>query len=827
MFGFDSDPLRGAEKALIDTNAPLLLPERLTAAIARIRVCEQNVLDRPLSAWSLTDDRHVPQMYLARPVRDLLTLTYEELENTPSLGRTRIEKLVEVMERINSGGDSKPFRGSNSERRFLDIQAELSGSDATALARPFESWVLATDSHLPQSYLRRSLSEILSSRYEQLVREPGVGAGKIERVLDVLERCAAELNPDRHPIRESPPSDSGGRQTTVENITETEWRKWCDRIRLHRLERDNLGRYAGCLNDLPQGLWTVPLGEYANRSLHAIRALPNHGPVRVSDVLKVFARIFESIRENPVEGFLSVRLFAPQIRDVVLWAEGILRSGGIPDEASIRAGFLTPIFALLEEDLGRDKAAMLRRRMGLDGPVETLEQIAIGAGVTRERIRQIAAKAASAIEVRWPEGRYLLDGVYTLFKSSPDADGQIDLLRGVFDACFSIDVVRESSRSDVLAAWDRAGRAKLTPMTRSAVRSWAGGEFPAIPANAVLNGLEEHGLRRDGPDGEDLYYTNDPLDKLLLHLISIADPMPLAELTGFLEGDERNAKMRLERDPRFVEDEFKRVTPAERCGFRRVDGRWTLRLEPAGVTAPRDESIAVIALIHLIVGGLTHAGICDATVWGVHRFAGDQLAKLFGAKLPAALTPFVLARMFVVHSDGLVRPMRRRRLRWDAPRGSIRPRGKCGWVDHVATTAGVPLTFDELDAALRVHFQDYEWYVLKQLDQLDDEEGETEFGYQYLQGVSNAVPGMLIPAGWEFDSSLVNVSAGVRLAVAKLVRMSKRAPVPKGYLRRIPWMIRLCEVVAPATMRWSEEPIPEDLPGDICQSPPIPAENWE
>jgi len=112
------------------------------------------------------------------------------------------------------------------------------------------------------------------------------------------------------------------------------------------------------------------------------------------------------------------------------------------------------------------------------------------------------------------------------------------------------------------------------------------------------------------------------------------------------------------------------------------------------------------------------------------------------------------------------------------------------------------MTVDELDAALRGHYQDYEWYVLKQLHIDDGEEGESEFGFHYLPGISNAVPSMIIPRGWQYDAASPNVSEGIRLAVEKIVSTSTRAPVPRSYFERIPWKFPLCDRVARGTMRW-------------------------
>jgi hypothetical protein len=522
------------------------------------------------------------------------------------------------------------------------------------------------------------------------------------------------------------------------------------------------------------------------------------------------------------------------VRDSVLWAEGVLKEGTVPEVGAIRENFLRPIFTILETDLGSETAAMVRRRIGLDGPAETLEQIANDVGLTRERVRQITMKAALVIRIRWPEGKFILDNVYALFQAAQGAEEQLDLMHAVLDACFAFEVNRGASRSDVINTWDKAGRAKKTPMNEAAVRSWASEEFPDLPGEVIRRWLEEEGLRYVTKDGDAVYFSNDSLDKLLLHLYAHPEPVPIGDLTEFIEGDERNLRLRIDRDPRFIEDEFKRVMAAEQCSFFRHEGRWFMRLEPVQneVATRKTESIAISDLIHLVVGGLLHAGVCDATVWGVHRFSGSMLKRAYGSTLSVSVTPFLLASTLTRHSDGLVRHMRRRRLRWDSADGSIPVRGKRGWIDYISTVKRVPITLDELDAALRDNFQDYESYVIQQINLDEDEEGAGSYGCRFISGVSHVVPGMLIPRDWELDPVTMNVSEGVRQAVTKIVAMSTRSPFSKEYLRRLPWMVKLCEHVAYGNMRWEERPLPteEIVESETAHEPtfaPQPTESTE
>ncbi len=684
-------------------------------------------------------------------------------------------------------------------------------ADPTVLDRPLATWVRPHDRHLPRAFLGRPLRDILALSFDQIAATPGVGLGRIGKLLDVLERVVARAEE----VQSADPQFVAGWTAALAlidgpvtgEVTEEMWMGWCHTVRAHRLEQEPLGRFAARLSDLPKGVWTAPLSVYTARPLYAVRELPAHGPLRVRVVLDVFAGIAHTLAGCGTKAPLAVRLLHPTVRDLIGWAEGVLRSDTVRDVRGVRDGFVTPLLALLEADLGKGAAAVVRRRAGVDGPRETLHAIALDLGLTRERVRQIEAKAGEAMRVRWPDGRYLLDTVYTHLRAADGGGPHLDLLHSVLDACFAVELVCGRPRAEVLAAWEWAGQGKRTPMDEAGVRGWAAEQFPDLPAEVVCRWLEDEGMRHSVA-GDPLYFSTDPLDRLLRHLLTHPDPMPVPTAGEFLGGDERSVRARLTHDPRFLEDDLRQVHAAERCGFARVDGRWLLRLAPFAGVSRRAKTVGVGELVHLIVGGLTHSGVCDATVWGVHRFTGDLLRRVHGVALPAVLTPFVFAAVLVAHSNGLVHHMPRRRLRWESADGSVPVRGKRGWVDRVATDAGVPLTLDELDAALRGRFQDYERYVLQQLLVKDDDDGDgdTGYGYRLVPGVNNRVPALLLPAGWEYDPARMNVSAGVRRAATDIVGWSKKSPFPKQHLQRVPWMIHLCDHLAGGRMRWRETP---------------------
>ena len=135
--------------------------------------------------------------------------------------------------------------------------------------------------------------------------------------------------------------------------------------------------------------------------------------------------------------------------------------------------------------------------------------------------------------------------------------------------------------------------------------------------------------------------------------------------------------------------------------------------------------MAISDLAHLIIGGLLHAGIADATVWGVFRYANIVVQKMYGASLPSILNPFNFTSIIIRQSNGLIRTMRRRRLRWDSSDGSVPILGKNGWIKKVIKGLEKQPTLVEIALLMKEFYQDYEAHVFQQvdLDSLDDEEG--------------------------------------------------------------------------------------------------------
>ena len=82
-------------------------------------------------------------------------------------------------------------------------------------------------------------------------------------------------------------------------------------------------------------------------------------------------------------------------------------------------------------DLGDQVAGLAAARLCLDDNAPSVKQQAETIGVTRARVYQLLEDCAKVMEVRWPEGRWLLAPLATRFGTSdPETIG---LVHGIID----------------------------------------------------------------------------------------------------------------------------------------------------------------------------------------------------------------------------------------------------------------------------------------------------------------------------------------------------------------------------------------------------------
>lgn len=288
----------------------------------------------------------------------------------------------------------------------------LNLADDGRLDKSLSYWVLPTDRRLPIAFLDRNLRELLDKPFDELLRTPGVGKKKIEGFFELLRRAAKD-EADEPPFGlESPGTGDQqhagpcGFDPTL--VSESLWSTWCDTVRQHEFTEHKLGRVAPTLQSLPTVIWHTPLGEYADRSLSQIRRLRTHGEKRVHAILEVFCTVHEAVSTSVQSENLELDLLPRFIPSLGRWLADTLVDTSPPTVASLRRRVTAPLVQQIEVDLGSEVAQLAVERVESNGDGPTVKQQADRLGVTRARVYQLLDDCAKAMEVRWPEGRWLL-----------------------------------------------------------------------------------------------------------------------------------------------------------------------------------------------------------------------------------------------------------------------------------------------------------------------------------------------------------------------------------------------------------------------------------
>lgn len=654
------------------------------------------------------------------------------------------------------------------------------------------------------------------------------------------------------------------------------WFAWCDVINKHDAAKHWLGTVAESLRDIPSTLWCRPLADFTTVTLRGLAELPTVGQKRlelVVDIVRSFALDLSSIQLGTN---LSMKLFPGPLRGVSEWFDDVLVSRRIPNVEEITVRLVRPLTWQLQRDLPEREADIAIHRLRPDqlansekpedvdeeyvravnhwvrsgGEGKTLAELSGEHKISRERVRQLEAWGPKVLQVRFPQARYLLEALHELLLYNSGTREQLRLVRMVAGRWFDWPLEASVSQSEALEAWEQAGQQRQTPMDDVELSAWVAQRLPRLVPKTVKDWIAESAPRHRTRNGRQLYFSSQPLDQLLHKLLEGQSPVTKEEATNIVGGDERSVVGRLVRDARFVLLDDGRVEAAERCSLRRIGGVWHIGLtkevadtaqnasqkpswngldalarkifllpEPnhSEPSAPLCEPtwVSVETLGRMIGSGLLQLGIADATAWGVHRFAGELVAKMYGAELPPAFTPFVLCDLLVKVTVNFMRPMRRRRLHWDSPHTGIPARGKGGWVAEVVSRNGCPIVLDELGDLLRKNYQDYASHVINQIQIAADEGGGFDDRVQYLAGIAHRVPPILVPKGWQFDLPQRNVSEGVLAVARRLARMRRRnSGFDLAAFAAMPWLIELV-----SAFENSDSQSDQDEPDDDWVSP--------
>ncbi|MEX2316346.1 MAG: hypothetical protein WD669_04280 [Pirellulales bacterium] len=314
-------------------------------------------------------------------------------------------------------------------------------SDDGRLDKALSYWVLPTDRRLPIAFLDRPLRDLLSQPLDELMATPGVGHKKILGFFDLLKRAAKATPPDvpfglngSDPARRSTkPAAPCGFDSSI--VSELLWSNWCETVLRYGMGPEKLGHLAPTLQALPTVIWHSRLEEYADRSLAEIRSLKTHGEKRVQAILEVFCTIHEALATATLQENIDVILVPRFVPPLNRWLLERVGQEELPSVDELHKNVVKPMIDQIRIDLGDQVAGLAAARLSLDENAPSVKQQADTIGVTRARVYQLLEDCAKVMEVRWPEGRWLLSPLATRFGAAdPETIG---LLHGIMDLFYT------------------------------------------------------------------------------------------------------------------------------------------------------------------------------------------------------------------------------------------------------------------------------------------------------------------------------------------------------------------------------------------------------
>jgi hypothetical protein len=317
----------------------------------------------------------------------------------------------------------------------------LEHSDDGRLDKSLSYWVLPTDRRLPIAFLDRRLRDLLALPLDELMATPGVGQKKILGFFDLLKRASKTTSPDlpfglngadmAKRAAKPTPATSGFDSSVV---SESLWASWCETVSRFGMGPEKLGRLAPSLQALPTVIWHSRLEEYSDRSLADIRSLKTHGEKRVHAILEVFCTVHEALATATLQENIDVILVPRFIPPLNRWLLERVGQEELPSVDELHNNVVKPLLDQIRIDLGDQVAGLATARLSLDDDAPTVKQQADTMGVTRARVYQLLEDCAKVMEMRWPEGRWLLAPLSTRFGTSdPDTIG---LVHGIIDQFF-------------------------------------------------------------------------------------------------------------------------------------------------------------------------------------------------------------------------------------------------------------------------------------------------------------------------------------------------------------------------------------------------------
>ena len=700
------------------------------------------------------------------------------------------------------------------ERFVLVQQSFMANSLDDAFSAELRNWLEPHDQHIPYELLGMTAGDILKLSFAKFSNR-WVGEHRLNTLVQLLERAirsSVQSISELPDIRDMPDA-SDLRDELVDDLpyalTVDSWNRWCDTILHHEAGFITIAQAADSLRELhATGILKKPIQIFAVLPLTLMEQKYAHGSAEYVGIVSAVRNLAEALTHFRLTEKGTWQFLHANLWPIARWLEQLRHTDKLPTSDELMIRLWRPISWQLVNDLPQRLAIVARMRLGENAFVResTLEAVAQKLGVSRERVRQLEKDVPEILSARWPN---VVDHLQQLHARLAVAGSTkaARVVNSLLKRYFAVTVETEGSidpKSNVLQQWQEAGRQRLTPMDEREIASWSASHFPNLSPQRVCEWIAEDSSACNGLQGRTIHFSKLPLDLLLFKICKQFNQLSLADAATLTGVEERSLISRLERDPRFVINDEGDIVWAERYWMKRSADSWKLLLTDL-------RWIPLELIIQSTMLGLSSRGIHDATIWGVHRFVREYLKAANGSELPKQFTPIVLANVLVLHSNGLIRHMRRRRLRWDASDGVHVARGKAGWVSHLVRSIGMPISLDELSNLLKESFQDYHLHVVNQIIIATDEDGDFDENVRYVEGTRRRLPAMLVPTDWTLNSDCSNVSTGILRHAKRLRRFMQEHRIDATDFQSVPWLLEVVQSEFLNSVDLPEED-PEELP---------------
>ncbi|MFV2068064.1 MAG: hypothetical protein ACC645_13910, partial [Pirellulales bacterium] len=102
----------------------------------------------------------------------------------------------------------------------------------------------------------------------------------------------------------------------------------------------------------------------------------------------------------------------------------------------VRSAIARPILDQIELDAGPTVWRLAADRIGIDGPVRGVRELAKRMGVTRARIYQLLEDCGKVMAVRWPEGEFALGSLAERLQTVPACKEALQIYMSLYSLCY-------------------------------------------------------------------------------------------------------------------------------------------------------------------------------------------------------------------------------------------------------------------------------------------------------------------------------------------------------------------------------------------------------